>query len=157
MYCTPKKAEMKCNFLLPLSPFPSKIPVYEHQCTVFTCYYTACVCEKLTCERKTDRAQKYIRAQATTWGNYSAFLSWAALTQRAWRCGSRREPGFDRSPKILTLGKGEYARRSPAGNTHTQNHIFKGAHLHTHFVFVHLHLSKHAEDIYAANACIVIF
>lgn len=101
-----------------------------------------------------------IRAQAATWGNYSAFLSRAALAPRAWRRGSHREPGFHRSPKIPTLGYGECAGRGACREhthprTHTQSHLQRCIHAHTNcsLQLTSFHTFK---DIYAAHACIVI-
>lgn len=50
-----------------------------------------------------------IWAQAASWGNYSAFLSWLAWAQRARRYGSRRDSASDWLPEIPSVGSGEYA------------------------------------------------
>lgn len=50
-----------------------------------------------------------IWAQAASWGNYSAFLSWLAWAQRARRYGSHRDSAFDWLLEIPSVGPGEYA------------------------------------------------
>lgn len=51
-----------------------------------------------------------IWAQAASWGNYSAFLSWLAWAQRAQRYGSRRNSAFDwLLVEIPSVALGEYA------------------------------------------------
>lgn len=93
-----------------------------------------------------------IRAQAATWGNYSAFLSWDALAYaRPWKSRSHREPGFDRSPKIPALEYGEYAWRGPAGNTHTiGSSKIHTTHAHTLYSFPLSGTQKTQGSLYAA-------
>lgn len=50
-----------------------------------------------------------IWAQAASWGNYSAFLSWLAWAQQARRYRSRRDSASDWLPEIPSVGSGEYA------------------------------------------------